>query len=556
MADAGGAIQSVVGRKRAAKEYRLKPKNEMLTYDKDLTKRKRRRRMRKYLGLFVDNFWFPLHSAAIAGSTEIPRCDREYVWSKTYYWTPLHTALCCGKEDVANLLIARGASTDVEMCKRQSSALHWAARGGYLSTIRLLLEGDRKVPVNVQDLDGATPLIWALGAPNSVATMKYLLHHGADLEVQVNTESTHFSEQPTALLRAIRCCWYKDADFLIESGANIHSPRNGLPSALDQCLLSFCGTHSDAMSEDSFSNDLYMLNDQLDANFRNRFYVKREVGCLSNYPACNDIADRSVRYGMAEVVKKLILRGAHVNGRPGTRHSPIVRASGARLPEVVDLLLKFGANVDQEDDDGTYPLQAAVSKGDFISLEYCFETVECLLRNGANANKMTNSDRTPIMIVCSRYIEGPKELEIVKILVEYGANFQSRSFFGLLDVPIRSFSPLQAALCTCRLEICRYLIDKGAKIDLERGDLRDVLYYLAQCETSSLNARKCISYERYREAFRLLFEIDQSGWLFKDPQSFWISTSVRSFPLTEIFLNSGASDASWVNYAGQTCEYR
>ncbi|KAI1647078.1 ankyrin [Daldinia loculata] len=582
MADTRAVVNSIISYKQRVVERRSRHNNDPPTYNKNLKNRKRTRRVRKYLRLVLRNFWFPLHSAAIAGSTELvkllvdsgafldvpahaiyncqPRYDRKIIKSEFYYWTPLHTALCCGNEAVANLLISLGASTNVEINKRKSSALHWAVRGGYSSTIQLLLEGDEKVPIDVRDVDNATPLMWALGTPHSIPTMECLLRYGANMEAQTNRRCSGFNQQPTALLRAIRCCWYEDALFLINSGANIHPPTDALPSALDQCLISLRGIPSEEMSEKVF----YLwpeIDNRMHIQFCRRFGLERDLGVLSKNPDFNDIYDEEVHSGMVELAKKLICIGANVHGSPGTRYAPLVRASGAHLTTVVDLLIKYGAEVDQEGDDGIYPLLAAVLTTDTVSPKSCFDTVECLLKNGANPNKVTRRNRTVLMAICSSSSHNPNDLELVKLLVENGADVNARNVFQVrrlayyLFEKSLLFSPLQAALCTHKVDICRYLIDIGVEDSYQMSDLHEILEHLVQQDSYyfySGDERKHAR-EQYCEAFQLLFEIDHSGWLFKHPKALWMSTMVRCFPLTTILLKNGASDASWVNREGETC---
>ncbi|KAI1806515.1 ankyrin [Daldinia bambusicola] len=572
MADTRAVIESAMSNKQRLAESCPKSKNEPLTYDGG----KQRKKIRKYLRSSVETFWFPLHSAAMAGSAEItkllldagahldvpsralyicqPCYDCRAARNKTYFWTPLHTALCCGNEDVANLLITRGASVDVEIRTRPSNALHWAARCGCLSTIRLLLEGDQKVPVDTQDLEGASPLIWALGTKNSVATMKCLLQYGANLEVQTHRQGSLHDEEPTALLRALRYCWYEDAEFLIDSGANIHPPAKGLTSALDQCLISFGGINSDMTNGIEFRR---RVSNESGSHkwFCKTFDVKNQLRYLSSYPASNDITDTRVHFGMVEVAKKLILQGANVHGPSRTPHPPIVRAAGALLPEVVGLLLKFGARVDQKGEYELSPLLAAVSRRCTAQPESYIDTVECLLKNGANPNNPSTFYEAPLLTLCFARFENPGELEVVKLLVENGADIHDQGSFELEEEGVLWLSPLGAALCTCRLDICRYLISKGAKLDPSRGDFSKVLDYLVRRYDGHFYPGNGKARERYPEAFRLLFELDQSGSLTKDPWSFWISAAC-SYPLMKDFLDLGASDASWVNRDGQTCLHK
>jgi len=53
----------------------------------------------------------------------------------------LHIAAMCGKDDIVNLLIERAPELLFKFNKKNDSALHVAARGGHISTVKTLLAG-------------------------------------------------------------------------------------------------------------------------------------------------------------------------------------------------------------------------------------------------------------------------------------------------------------------------------------------------------------------------------------------------------------------------------
>ncbi|OTA57481.1 ankyrin [Hypoxylon sp. EC38] len=538
------------------------------------------------------SYWFPLHAAAMSGSIEIIRllfdfgayldppsrwlcgCSPDGIYgpmfcnyspTSVYYWTPLHTALCCGNESTANYLLGLGASSNIELRERQSNALHWAARGGFLSTTKLLLEGVRNVSVDIPAPNGTTPLMWALGTERSIETMTCLIEHGANIEAKV----TPIWTRPTALTEACYNGWYKDATFLIDAGATSHSISPTEPSALDQCLISLNAglNREERCEQENMIKRKTRLFKALD--LRRKYNYK--LGKLALRPCPNDLNEDAGSAAIMELMKKLIHNGANVNTSPaGTRH-PLIRASAAHLIPIMELLLASGADVNQEDDKGSFPLLAAVPKRRADWEDDVFGTVEFLLKHGAHSNKTDKSGRTTLMKICRHLQRSPSQLETVKLLVSYGADINIRSPFGKrLDLfwgyCNHDCSPLQVTFHERKYDILHYFMDQGAKILHEKADLslmlEDFHYHAHEWEKegewdSGVEMNEPPNYTNVYPwqcrvnlcpPLRLLLSLDRSGWLAKDPRSLYLSTRITKYPLLKSLLDAGASDASWIEY--------
>jgi len=93
-----------------------------------------------------------------------------------YGRTPLHLAVALGHEDIAGLLIDRGADVGAT-ADGGWTALHWAAMSGRSRLVGRLLE--EEADVNARAEDGTTPLHWALkNGHDAVCTI--LREHGAE----------------------------------------------------------------------------------------------------------------------------------------------------------------------------------------------------------------------------------------------------------------------------------------------------------------------------------------------------------------------------------------
>ena len=80
------------------------------------------------------------------------------------------------------------------------------------------------------------------------------------------------------------------------------------------------------------------------------------------------------------------------------------------------------------------------------------EIVKILIQNGANINSVSNSGSTPVRSACFM-----SHLEIVKLLVENKADIQMTSNFGGTCL----INSVQSA------ELCKFLLEKGASINVQ-----------------------------------------------------------------------------------------
>jgi len=92
---------------------------------------------------------------------------------------------------VVDFLLRQGIGNDAKLPHDGQTGLHWAAYGGHLETVKLLLE--RGAPVNATDESyGGTPLEWAL---------------------------YQWGNSP---LQAARGSYYETISLLIQAGAKLH----------------------------------------------------------------------------------------------------------------------------------------------------------------------------------------------------------------------------------------------------------------------------------------------------------------------------------------------
>lgn len=147
--------------------------------------------------------------------------------------------------------------------------------------------------------------------------------------------------------------------------------------------------------------------------------------------------------GHSEIVELLIKKGADVNVKNEFCETPLTAACGIGNLSVVELLLKNGANVTLEDSNAIVPLTAAYNHG-------YYEIVEKLIKNGCE-----NGNRT-LSAAC---FEG--EIIAVKELITAGANVNVQDGF---------IAPITAACIAGHSEVVKELILNDADVNLRDGD--------------------------------------------------------------------------------------
>lgn len=120
---------------------------------------------------------------------------------------------------------------------------------------------------------------------------------------------------------------------------------------------------------------------------------------------CDDSQDESRLLNIAEL---LLNRGGDVNAKNEWRgFTPLHLAARANHVGAVRLLLKYGADVNANDNSWTTALYTAAKYSNY-------EMVKALIEAGAAIN---NDDRSPLHCACAN-----NDLAIIKILLQNGAN--------------------------------------------------------------------------------------------------------------------------------------
>ncbi|KAL0638689.1 hypothetical protein Q9L58_002267 [Maublancomyces gigas] len=202
--------------------------------------------------------------------------------------------------------------------------------------------------------------------------------------------------------------------------------------------------------------------------------------------------------GVERVVRRMLESGVNPNqvitGDTNHQTSPLIHAIAFRSPNIVELLLRHGANVDEvdifprkimhSDSRNNTPLQIAVGAPNSIPprrthdrIGYAIRgaelprIVQLLLNAGANVNARNQATQTPLQIACSTVPGNPL---IVRSLLAAGADIDP----GTNRIQYwyeRDFRPFHYAANAGNVEIVRILIDTGVNVNARTRHLMTAL---------------------------------------------------------------------------------
>ncbi|KAK4121670.1 ankyrin [Parathielavia appendiculata] len=283
-------------------------------------------------------------------------------------WHALHTAMCNQERAVAELLIFRGASLDLDASPGHNhTALHSAAAHGLVPIIKLLALNNINLDVNQRDAWDNTALHYVaeIWSPRDSAdirdTITKLLALGADIEA-------HNDVGHTPLLNACFRGNYAVAHRLVSIGAN-PDPHRHIPNFRDYRPLYYCmlprseffDMDEAPVKHDEFEgNRVTLIKALVDAGADvNARFDKRGHRSLTPLMLACELAE-------PRAVAVLVQCGAEINaqdrnGRTALCYAVTVRVDHrGEVPEIASIMLKHGARMDIEEEPNCSPLDTAV----------------------------------------------------------------------------------------------------------------------------------------------------------------------------------------------------
>lgn len=311
---------------------------------------------------------------------EVKKIDPN-VWLGHQGETALHTAAKNGYLDFVKYLIEAGANVN-QKDGRLKVALHLASSGGHLDVVKALVEAGSCL----DDIDklGRSPLIWAT-AGRYVDVVQFLLTAGASITTSRNWHALH---------EACKAGYIELVKLLIDAGAPVNNPH-------------------------------------------------QYSGCTPWSPL-----HIAVRHGNLDCVKLLISCGADVNSVNAGKHSPLHEAAYRGYEKITVELLLHGADPHAASNQKRTPLHEACMQGKV-------KTVMMLLDIGAKVNATDLVRDTPLHLALRADHAYDIAVQLTAILLQYGA---SPTLLGREDD-----MPLDIARQTCQgycLELLEAALEK------------------------------------------------------------------------------------------------
>lgn len=398
--------------------------------------------------------------------------------------TPLAEAAKLGDARMVKTLLDAGAKPDTPN-QDGETALMLAIKTGELPVVEKFVQAGANVNAR-ETFHRQTALMWAATAPKNAGEMvKLLLSKGADFKPRAlysDWESQITSEpraqyRPvgglTAMLYAARNGCYECVDELSAAGADVNMPT---PEGVTPLMLAVDNDHNDVakLLLDRGANAkvwdwwgrtaLYIAIDRKAAAAapprgglfgRGRGGAPPQPARASNRPAVSSM----------ELINALLAAGVDINV-PLNMHRP---SRGGNSGRFIEEFLNTGCT----------PLMRAVMANDV-------EVVRALLDKGASPN-LSGMGLTPFLIAAgvgtggrgtglaaSTSAGGAANPEIMDLLLQHGADINAQ-VTGTKTYSLRiarapssteGMSALHVAAQGGKVDLVRYLLDKGAKTDL------------------------------------------------------------------------------------------
>lgn len=254
--------------------------------------------------------------------------------------SPLYAAVDAGNRAMGELLLANKADVNGANNQGWNPLIDVAAKGNK-NMVEFLLAN--KADVNSKSSDGTTPLIAAASNGGHLEVVKFLLDHGADVNVP-RVDPRYNPSKFDALYEAINRNDRELAELLLNNKADPDAATD-FNSGEKFTALSL------ATQRDETEIVRMLLEHKADPNRATRY------GATSLHWA----TQQNVTHGEA-IADLLLSHGADVNARDENGQTPLHWAAKKNAKGLVELLVAHHADVNAKDDQGNTPLDLRVAQ--------------------------------------------------------------------------------------------------------------------------------------------------------------------------------------------------
>jgi uncharacterized protein len=363
--------------------------------------------------------------------------------------TPLHVAVTNGQYEVIRILLGRGA--DVNAMSNAGTPIFYSAIQGDRRSAKVLLDAGANPNLKSDEDDAVTPLI-AAATENKLDIVELLKRYGAKVE-EPGQDGT------TPLMKATKENKPKLVKQLLRIRAKPDLPdihgETPLIYAVIEGFTEICKLLLDARAD----IEQYAItgNTPLMVAVKSPKLSESQkvplIKLLLRYGAKPDHLDIrnetpfmfAAIEGWTKICCTLLCEGkAYIEQLNPSGNTALMAVTKLNNPNMVNLLLRHGADADFPDMNGETPLIYACVEG-------WTAVCDALISIGkANMEQVTTSGNTPLMIACQK-----GKLDLVKVLVRHDASLDR------LPEPYGHTAITRAAEAG-HVEIVQYLIERGA----------------------------------------------------------------------------------------------
>ncbi|KAK7505101.1 hypothetical protein BaRGS_00003671, partial [Batillaria attramentaria] len=321
-----------------------------------------------------------------------------------------------------NIVLRCGAKVNTPV-KRGLRPLHYAVYVDYVECVKLLIE--RGADVNATDDIGYTP-IHLCARKGNIESMKILIEHGATVDFFTHEEDVDENSRALGYLTieplnlAIENNHVDCLRLLLDSGARPdHKYFMGYEINLVPLEHLECGI-SPLMKACRQQNlpaarKLLAYGAKVDIQGPTRFEQKTAL----HY---------AIASGNGAILHVLLRHGASPRRPPEYKYAAMHAAVLSDRPDFCEMLLKWGAQIDENSDEGATPLMLAAATRELSRQQ---ELVQVLLEKGANPNASAPfvTYTSPYLSPLSEYLRNMDtgaRYDVVNLLLKYGAKVHFR----------------------------------------------------------------------------------------------------------------------------------